>query len=169
MTLECMGESIAFVVEPVQVPWSVSPAMSGVELFASDEDLPRIRLRVVPLFETHGPDELTVELRFSWPGGWVSVWPGEYPDLIDFSRVEVVSEPGQPPSVYRLEVIEFYEQKGYHPCPHFYRVQNSAWLSSLSFAPKGLKHYLIEGDGTVWHIATGGFEWSVVGSDHNGA
>ena len=154
-----------FVVKAVEVPWSVSPAMSGVELYASDEDLPRLRLRVVPLDRLEEADEVTVEIRFSWPGGWVNVWPGEYPELIDTRALHVVPQPNVPMSEYRRRVSEFYAENGYHPCPHFYRVPQSPWVASLASRHPAMKHYIVEGDGSVWHVVAGGFEWSVVAAE----
>ena len=135
-----------FVVEAVRVPWSVSPALSGVELFASDEEMPRLRLRVVPL-EVRGADEVTVEIRLTSPGGRVNVWPGEYPRLIDTARLAVVPEPGRPIAEYRERLRAFWTEHGYHPCPNFYIVPGSSWVASLGIPPAKVKHFIVEGDG----------------------
>lgn len=162
----------ALKVHAVPVPWSVDPAVGFVRLTASDEDMPTLTLigeflrpddaelaEAPPGAEGGSLFNAEIEVRFKWPGGWVRVSPCAGPPPLDLSGLAVVPSL----SVPREETTRMYrvhlDATGHHPCPHFYRVEDSPWIAGLGLDPARVQHYLVHGDNALYEVIAAGMSW----------
>lgn len=157
-------------VRAVEVPWAVDPAISHVQLAASDEDMPTlILIAEFPRPTDGGLDaqvrsgesahNAEVEVRFEWPGGWIRVSPCAEPAPFDLSGLAVVPSLTEDRTATAERIRAHLDATGHHPCPHFYRVIRSPWIESLGLDPTTFRHFVVHGDNNLWEVIASGLSW----------
>lgn len=160
-------------VQAAEVPWAVDPAIGYVRLVATDEDMPTLTLIAEFLRPAdggldaqgasgEGAHNAEIEVRFTWPGGWIRVTPCAGPAPFDLSGLAVVPSLGEPRAVTAARTRAHLDTTGHHPCPHFYRVEASPWLAALGLDPAKFQHFVVHGDSNLWEVIATGLSWRVL-------
>ena len=152
------------ILSPYQVPWAISPTMSGVTLIHSESD-------IKPTCEVvFGAGRLTSEGRIDMRRismiftGCYFARTGFHDDCEGVESIGYkVNYPGmhEEGSEYLVWRKEYWLREGYCPDSGLYKAESSEWLSSIPERFRAnSQHYVVDGrDGYVELIAQG-FQWS---------
>lgn len=146
---------------PAGVPWAVDPSAPGVTLAASDEEMPSMSLNAEFLDASTAGDAIASRLQvvFEGPGGWVRVSPGAHESRLDYSAVAVVPNLAWPRGEFSRRVRAHLRETGEHPFPGFFKVVDSSWIAMLGLVGRGIEHFIVLGDETMWEVLARGFSW----------
>jgi hypothetical protein len=129
------------ILQPMRVPWMISPSVSGIQLHIEEngDSIARFQATTLPDLVPPGarPDGLQVEVLFK-AGQWVRTAPA-FSDqsavnraMFSWDKVPFSQQGNFDPDTYLVESRRLWVSTGICPNPEFYEVEASAWVQEGS-------------------------------------
>jgi hypothetical protein len=163
---------------PVDLPWKVSPSMSGfrISMVENGDATVAVEVAVLPDVADGALIERTVELRFKH-GQWLRTAPASSddetvpPGLFDWTHVpQLIGDPASgSPEEHLTAFRRAWERTGRCPDPGLYQVEDSRWLHESGAARFRCRHYVLVGHDMWLETLCLELSWRFVDGERTGA